>query len=635
MLDTLRSSASGFFAKLLLAFLVITFGIWGIGDVLRNPTGKLTIAKVGDTAITSDEYVRAMRREAENLRRIMGDNFSPEILKDRGLSHHVLQQLIHMALLKKEAEDMGLVPSDADVVRRIRTTPAFQDEKGNFDKTQFETNLKNMGTTEKNYVETIRHEMATTMLIDTLSAVVPVPDMASRTLLQAREEGRSITFYALKPSVVSAVPMPDETQIKKYYDIHAREFTAPEYRTVSYVTLSSANASKETKLSDTELKEAYNQRLDEFKHPERRAVEQLLYPTEDNAKKAYVMLKSGKSFDVVAKETDIMNKSTVSLGKVEKGTVLEAAADRIFSLKSGEFTQPMQSPFGWHVFKVTSIDAPSVSAFEEVKPQLEKEMNSRGADDAVNKLANKFQDQLAGGSTLTEAAKEFNLKLATVGPIDHEGKTPDATKSAELPDLDKFIDVAFKTDDGIDSQMTTSKNGVYYIVHVDKTTAERLRTLDEVRGLAASGWQKEEREKHLGEVAKELSSKFPKASERTNAIAKYNLQTLKTVTIKRSTHAAGDLSLPPQLVADVFTRKVQEGSEAYLAKNGDYMLGTVDAVIPAPTPENDTKSEATLKDIHKGLELVGQNELLQQHAQYLMQRYPVTINESALQAVLK
>lgn len=634
MLDSLRSSATGIFAKILLAFLVLTFGIWGIGDMIRNPAGRLTIAKVGDATITSDEYIIAMRREAENLRRLMGDNFSPDVLKDPTLERHVLQQLINRSLLKQESEALGIVPGDADVVRRIRTNPGFQDEKGNFDKAQFEATLKSVGMSEKNYVETVRQDMASTLLVDTLTAVVPVTDIAAHTLFEARGEGRSVTLYSLKPAAMSSIPVPEDAQIKSYYDAHAHEFTAPEYRSASYVTIGSANVGKDVRVSEDELKTAYKERLDEFRRPEKRGVEQLLYSSKDTADKASALLKGGKSFEDVAKTTDAMNKNALTLGKVERGGVIESAADRVFSLKAGEFTEPVQSPFGWHIFKVVSIDPPSVASFEEAKPVLEKDMASRGADDALNKLANRFQDMLAGGSTLTEAAQELHLKVISVGPVDRTGKTPDGGK-AVLPELDKFSDLLFKTDEKTDSQMATSKGGLYYLLHVDKITPEHVRTLDEVRELAATGWQSEERERLLSELAKQVGAVFAKPAERPGVLAKYNLQPAGKVVIHRTTHTAGGISLPTELVADAFARNPQGGTQAYATKNGDYLLATVDSVIPAPSPESDPKLTALLKDIHKGLEAVGQNEILEQHAHYLMQKYRVTINESALQTVLK
>src|SRR5258708_831753 len=141
MLDQLRAVGRNFLAKLLLAFLVLTFAVWGIGDMVRQSGRNITVATVGHTAITGDQFMRELRLQSENLRQGMGDQFSPELLKSLHLPQQVMQKLISHTLLKLESESLGIVPSDAEVVRLIREDPSFQDSKGHFDKSLFETRL--------------------------------------------------------------------------------------------------------------------------------------------------------------------------------------------------------------------------------------------------------------------------------------------------------------------------------------------------------------------------------------------------------------------------------------------------------------------------------------------------------------
>lgn len=633
MLDQFRSSIGSLWAKILLTFLVLSFGIWGIGDVVTHGARDAAVAKVGSKAITISDFQRSIQMEGERLRRIMGEDFNQAMLKNPIVVRSTLQRLINQSLLTQEAETMGLIPSDADVVRLIRGNPVYQDSSGNFDKGIFQGMLQRANISEKTYIEGLRSEIGLNLLVETMTANVPVSDTAAKVLLEAREEGRNMTLYALKPSMIGNVPAPGEEQIKAYYESHSREFTAPEYRTVSYVTLSADNVKPES--GDTDLQALYKERMDDFRHPERRKVEQLLYSSEEDARKASDMLKSGKSFEQVAKETNVMNKNSVSLGKVEKNAVLEAAADKVFSLPAGGVTEPIQSPFGWHIFHVSEVEPPSVSTLEEVRPQLEKEAAQRGIDAALNKLANQLQDTLAGGTPLQDAAKEAGLKVMTVGPVDHQGKTLENAPSKEIPDLEKFLEVAFKTDEKTESPLTSSKNGVSYVLRVDKVIPERLRTLDEVRGLVVAGWQKEERDKRLSELADTIGGQFAKADERAAAIEKYHLQPVMTTQIKRGSHTAGDISLPPQLVNDVFMSKPQQGTKAYRGRNGEYLLAVLNNIAPAAMSDKDPKIVSELADIHDRLKKTGETEILHQYTQYLSGKYPVTVNDTVLQAVLK
>ena len=361
-----RSQAAACPAKILLGVLVLSFGVWGIGDMLRSHGRNVTVATVGGTAITADEFARALHRETENIRRILGDRYSPELLKSLNLSQQVLQKLINHTLMTLESQSLGLMPGDTEVVRHIRSNPSFQDSKGNFDKEGFKRWLGNNGMSEKNYIEQLRRDMASGLLMGTLTSAAPVSDAAVRTLYDAQEEQRTVALYTIAPSLVSNISPPTGAQLQAYYDAHKNEFTAPEYRTLSYVSISPADA-QTAAASEDELKTAYKEHIDEFRHPERRAVDQLLYSSEEKAKAAEALLKSGKSFTDIASETEILNKDALSLGKVEKGAILQNAADAVFALPEGGHTDPIQSPFGWHIFHVSAIDPPSVSSFEEVR----------------------------------------------------------------------------------------------------------------------------------------------------------------------------------------------------------------------------------------------------------------------------
>ena len=68
MLQAIRSRAGSFIVKLLFGLLILTFGIWGIGDIFRNrPTSDTVIATVGDKSIRAEDLQEAVRREIDRL----------------------------------------------------------------------------------------------------------------------------------------------------------------------------------------------------------------------------------------------------------------------------------------------------------------------------------------------------------------------------------------------------------------------------------------------------------------------------------------------------------------------------------------------------------------------------------------
>ncbi len=625
MLDTFRKISNNFASKLLLALLVLSFAVWGIEDMVRGPGRNASVATVGKQSITLDTYQRALHRETENLRRRLGAQFSPELLKRLHIERQVLQSLVDQALLKQESEALGLNPSDTDIARRIRGNPAFQDAHGNFDKNIFAATLRNNGSNEKIFVNSIREELAMSMIMDTLTGRVPVSETAVETMYAAREEGRQATIYTLDASRVAAESHPDTAALQTYYDEHAHEFSAPEYRTVSYVIIRPEDARAKVRVSEQDILMAYKDRIDEFKRPERRTVEQLLYADEKDAKTAYDLLQSGKSVEAVAASTPVLNKNALSLGKVERANVLEAAAGAVFSLKKGEVTAPVKSPFGWHVFHVSAISPPSTASIDEVRSMLAKDVKQQMEEDAQGKFTNRLEDMLAGGSSLSEAAKEMGLKVSSVGPVTAEGKAQDGTMVKNIPDLDKFLETAFKTEEKTESSLIRSRNGVSYLVHVDQVMPERRRTLDEVRGLVTNAWQKATREKHLSEQAAEVGKKLADTSARAATIAEYHLSTAYAGALKRNVAKAGSLTLPPLLVADIFSHAPGESTNAYPLASGDYAVAVVGEKVPAPRAD-----KKDLDAIRTALKREVQQEILEQYLAYLAKKYPISVNEKLL-----
>src|SRR4051812_2066243 len=99
MLNSFRSMAHSWVAKILMLLLILSFGLWGIGDMLRSGGSAMEVAKVGGTAITGIELQRALRVETENVRRMLGDHDSPEIHKTLNLPQRALQKLINRKLI--------------------------------------------------------------------------------------------------------------------------------------------------------------------------------------------------------------------------------------------------------------------------------------------------------------------------------------------------------------------------------------------------------------------------------------------------------------------------------------------------------------------------------------------------------
>ena len=156
MLDAMRRGAVNIFAKVLLGLLVIAFAFWGIPNVFRE-SGRGTLAKVGDTSISADEYRQAYQDEMSSISRRLGRRLTAEQAKMLGVEQRTLSRLIGIAAIDQHARDLQLALSDKSIASIISDDPAFQDVNGKFSRDSFRAVLRQNGYTEGRYCRFAAH----------------------------------------------------------------------------------------------------------------------------------------------------------------------------------------------------------------------------------------------------------------------------------------------------------------------------------------------------------------------------------------------------------------------------------------------------------------------------------------------
>src|ERR687888_589817 len=96
MLRGLRKASSNWLGKAVMAavvgFLVISFAIWGIGDIFRG-FGRSTVAKIGRTEITIEQFRNLYNERLQQYARQFGRPITPEQARAIGLDRLLLREL--------------------------------------------------------------------------------------------------------------------------------------------------------------------------------------------------------------------------------------------------------------------------------------------------------------------------------------------------------------------------------------------------------------------------------------------------------------------------------------------------------------------------------------------------------------
>ena len=372
MLDSLRRHATGWVAKVLFGILVLSFAVWGIGDIFRAPQGGGTVAEVAGVDISAQEVGREFENRVAQMQEQFGAAFDRRTAASIGVLQQAVDASVARRLVDAHARDLQLTAADETVAEIIRDNPSLQGV-GGFERERFDLYLRQLGMSETEYVAAIRADLVRNGLIGAMTGPIKVPDLLTRKLVEFRLEQRRGKALVVDAATIEVEAPSDET-LASYLAANAQTYEAPEYRSISLLTLAPEDLLSEIEVSDADLQAAYDARGDLYRTPEQRKFEQLLAPDEATIRRAAELAAGGQSFAQIAEamKDDKVERSEV--GPLAKGDLPEALDAAGFALAQGAVSAPVQTPFGWHLLLAQEVVAEQVQPSEAVKEELRREI---------------------------------------------------------------------------------------------------------------------------------------------------------------------------------------------------------------------------------------------------------------------
>ncbi len=628
MLNVLRQKAGSWVVKVLLLLLVVSFGIWGIGDVFFRGSHNPSVASVGGAPIPASELADNFSRALSNLQRRVGTTIDRQQAIQLGLMQQTLQDLIARRLIDLRAHEMGLTVADDTLREMITANPMFQ-TAGQFDRDRFEQLLHANGLTEQGYLASLRQDAVTSTLTGSLAGPVTVPATLVDTLYRYRNEQRSGHYVAIEAAAITDPPQPTEDQLTKYHDDHQDKYTTPQYRRLTFITLKPEDLVGEVTVSDDQVKAEYQARIDSYRTPERRTVVELLAPDRATIDKAAQQVGDGKSFEEVAAGLADQGLHSEQLGALARTDLPPEIADVVFGLTKDQVSQPVQSPFGWHLFKVSEITPEAVVPLDVIHDDLAKELALHEAKDRLPDVATRLDDQLAGGGSLADAAKAIGLEAKSLPPIDAKGNDADGHHPDGLPAWPEFLKVAFQTAAGEQSLLEETEAGGYFVLRVDEITAPRVKSVDEVRPQLVEAWQAEQRHDLARKQAEDLLKRLQDGAT-LETLASADKLAVKPIKPVKRDDQGNDQGINRAVVHALFaTAPGQVAGQVIELGDGFAVVATDEVIAADPSTDPDGR-----KKLATELETELRNDLLAQFEAELRRHYPVEIDGAAINRLI-
>ncbi len=619
MLQALRSSAASIVAKAVIGLLVVSFAIWGIQGYIFQAQQREFVANVGDLQVTGNELRSAFQRDV-NLYRQRGLDITAEQARSFGLLDQTLDRLISGRLYVLTGDWLGMAVSDATVSRTIRNDPTFLDESGAFNRGRFELLLRQNNLTEAQWIAETRRDIIRREILNSIDVSGDAPEALVAPLHAWRNQQRTATLTLVPVDETLGVGEPDAVAIDKLYQDLASRFTAPERRVISYVQVTPELAAKEVLVSDDQIRQSYQIRIDEFTGPEKRTVQQIRVADKASADAIHAAITGGQEFTSAARELAGQEAADLEFGTfTASGFPIPEVANAIVALDTGEISKPLQSPFGWHVFRVTEIIPEQIKPLEEVSEQIESDLRAEAVGEAMYNLATALEDQLAGGATLEAAASAIGAATVKTAPIDISGNDESGNPIDGLPGGD-FLTNAFELANGEISQLAETTDGGYFILRVDAIAPSAVRPLDEVRDDVVAAWKSDRRREAAQLRALEIVERIESGGKLADIATAEGLNASESKPFDRRGSGAESALVTPALVSDLF--RIRPGQATMAEAPGGYVVAQLGQIIPA--------DPATMDELASVLGDAMVSDILEQLNTGLRTRFAVEVDQAAI-----
>jgi peptidyl-prolyl cis-trans isomerase D len=573
---------------MLFGLLIMSFAIWGIGDMFRSGGQVRGVAEVGDTQIDQHIYARELSREVARLSQQFGTQLDQNQVRLLGIDRQVLRNLVGRALIETEARDHGLVVTEAQIKARIAEEPAFKDQFGAFDAARFFQFLNSAGLSEQAFVARLGADILSQRLASSVSGAVNAPRPLSRSIFDFEQERRVASYLRLPLVAEETVGEPSEDDLSGFYERNAQTFMAPDYRAVSFIHLRPADVADEIAVAEEDLRAEFDSRRSEFAVPERREIEQIVFSSEADAQTAHERLAAGEDFAAVAEET--LEQPPVSLGTTDGSDLLPVLRDAAFAAQPDGVSTPVKSPLGWHIVRILAVEPGEEPNFEAQRETLRAEIVAREAVDALVTMANALDDELGGGASLDDAAATLGLPVARIAAVDRQGLDRDGEAIADLPAPEMFLPETFETPMGETGLLRDTGEGGFFVLRVDGTEEAQQRPLEEVREQVARLWRQSELTRLTREKGDALVAELEAGKSLEDLAAETGLGIEESQPMTRNENDPARTP-SPRFASALF--ELEDRGVMGLSVGDGFIVARLDQVIAADASGNSAAFEAT------------------------------------------
>ena len=555
MLQSMRASAKYIWIIIVILFvggflLAETSGLLGRAPI--TPTTAVATVN-GEDILATTWYQATQNLEQEASQRTGG---TITLDQRQRLQDQAFDQLVNDVLLRQEYKRRGITVTDEEILDATRTSPPPQlmqapdlQTEGQFDPEKYQRFLRSPVARQEGLLfqleQYYRTEIPKEKLFDQIVSDVYVTDAEMWRRFQDSNDSAEISFVLFQPERISdsAIRVSDD-EVRAYYDTHKSLFDRPGRAKVSVLIIP-----RTVNAQDSAAVRA-------------------------RALQLRSRIIGGEKFEDVAKAESADSVSAAnggSLGRGGKGRFVEAFENAAYALKPGEISQPVLTPFGYHLIRVDERKGDTLSLRHILLTIQQSDSAASRTDrraDSLSRIA-ASTDQPA---KFDEAARTLNIPILRAETI--EGN-PLTINGRYIPSVGPW---AFQgVHPGETSELFDADDG-YYLARLDSLTPGGVLSLENAKRDIRIYLTRQKKVDALIPQATNFA-KVAAASSLEGAAKLMNMQVVSTKSFTRVT-GVPELAQAPEAVGAAFSLPVKTVSAPIRSAAG-VIVERVDRRVPA------------------------------------------------------
>jgi len=369
----------------------------------RTPvTATTAVAVVNGHELSYRDYLARVQTEIQNAQQREGRTLSQD--DTRRLENAVFDQMVSEVLLQDEYRRRGIFVTD-DEVREfaryapppwITGAPELQTD-GRFDPEKYQRLLASPQARQSGLLLQLeayyRGEIPREKLLDQIASGAYASDEELWRAWRDQHDSAQVSFVVFSPSVdTNLVKSISDAELRTYFDQHSADFESPGRAVLSVVSIPRVIGP-----ADSAAVKAKAQKLREE------------------------IVKGAKFEDVAKRESadTVSGAKGGDLGPAPKARYVAEFSKAADALKVGEISQPVLSPFGYHLIRLDSRKGDTLSLHHILLRITQSDSAATRIDreaDALSRLAAQSEQ----GSKLDSAAKQLGLTVSHLQAIEDQ-----------------------------------------------------------------------------------------------------------------------------------------------------------------------------------------------------------------------